>query len=157
VVAAPAKRSLTDEDLDAVIAAVLRATQAFVGLALRSLDTAGTTITLAQYRMLATLDGEGEQNVRDLAARLGVERSTATRMCNRLVAAGLMDRGGDPSDKRAVVLSLTAKGRRVVADVARARRAHVASLLRGLPSARREQLVDLLDEFAALADKNACT
>ncbi|HYT40265.1 MAG TPA: MarR family transcriptional regulator, partial [Acidimicrobiia bacterium] len=83
----PAKRPLRDEDLDAVIGAVLRATQAFVGLALRSLAVAGEPITLAQYRMLAVLDADDGQNVRDLAGRLGVERSTATRMCNRLVAA----------------------------------------------------------------------
>ena len=49
------RRSLRDEDLDAVIGAVLRATQAFVGLALRSLEVAGAAITLAQYRMLAVL------------------------------------------------------------------------------------------------------
>ena len=74
------RRTLRDEDLDAVIGAVLRATQAFVGLALQSLTAAGASITLPQYRMLAVLAGDDGQNVRDLAARLGVERSTATRM-----------------------------------------------------------------------------
>jgi len=131
---------------------VLRATQAFVGLALRSLAAAEAPITLPQYRMLATLDADDRQNVRDLAARLGVERSTATRMCDRLVSAGLIERGEDPSDRRAVVISLTGQGREVVAAVTRARRDSVAALLRSLPPARREQLVDLLGEFAALAE-----
>jgi len=153
----PAKRPLRDEDLDAVIGAVLRATQAFVGLALRSLAVAGAPITLAQYRMLAVLDDEERQNVRDLAGRLGVERSTATRMCDRLVGAGLIDRTTDPTDRRAVLIALTAQGRAVVATVTRARRDNVASLLRTLPPARREQLVDLLDEFAGLAEKDACS
>ena len=147
-------RSLRDEDLDAVISAVLRATQAFVGLALRSLAAAGTTITLPQYRMLAVLAGEDRQNVRDLARRLRVDRSTATRMCNRLVSAGLLHRAGDPADGRAVVISLTDEGRAVVAAVIQARRANVAALLRPLPRARREQRVDLLDEFAALAEQD---
>jgi hypothetical protein len=44
----------------------------------------------------------------------------------------------------------------VVAAVTRARRDNVAALLRSLPAARREQLVDLLDEFATLAEKDAC-
>ena len=135
---------------------MLRATQAFVGLALRSLAVAGAPITLPQYRMLAVLDAEGRQNVRDLAAGLGVERSTATRMCTRLVSAGLIDRAEDASDRRAVVISLTTMGREVVAAVTRARRDNVAALLRSLPAARREQLVDLLDEFATLAEKDAC-
>ena len=152
----PARRPLRDEDLDAVIGAVLRATQAFVGLALRSLAVAGASITLAQYRMLAVLADDDRQNVRDLAARLAVDRSTATRMCNRLVSAGLIERTGDPSDRRAVVISLTGEGREVVAAVTRARRDSVAALLRSLPPARRDQLVDLLDEFAALAEKATC-
>ena len=146
------RRSLRDEDLDAVIGAVLRATQAFVGLALRSLDEAGVTITLAQYRMLAVLSPDNAQNVRDLAARLGVDRSTATRMCNRLVSAGLIERTEDPADRRAVMISLTGEGRGVVEAVTRARRDNVGALLRALPADRREQLVDLLDEFAELAE-----
>jgi len=150
----PARPTLRDEDLDAIIGVVLRATQAFVGLALRSLAVAGASITLPQYRMLAVLDADDRQNVRDLAARLGVERSTATRMCNRLVGAGLIERGEDPSDRRAVVISLTEDGREVVAAVTRARRDNVATLLRSLPPARRDQIVDLLDEFAALAEKD---
>jgi DNA-binding MarR family transcriptional regulator len=148
------RRHLRDEDLDAVIGAVLRATQAFVGLALRSLAAAGTPITLPQYRMLVTLDGKGDQNVRDLAARLGVDRSTATRMCNRLVNAGLIDRSSDPSDRRAVVISLTEPGRGVVKRVTRARRENVARLLKSVPPPRREQLVDLLGEFAELAERD---
>jgi DNA-binding MarR family transcriptional regulator len=148
------RRHLRDEDLDAVIGAVLRATQAFVGLALRSLAAAGTPITLPQYRMLVTLDGKGDQNVRDRAARLGVDRSTATRMCNRLVNAGLIDRNSDPSDRRAVVISLTEPGRGVVKRVTRARRENVARLLKSVPPPRREQLVDLLGEFAELAERD---
>jgi DNA-binding MarR family transcriptional regulator len=151
------RRSLRDEDLDAVIGAVLRATQAFVGLALRSLTAAGVSITLAQYRMLAVLAGDDGQNVRDLAARLGVERSTATRMCTRLESAGLIERAGDTADRRAVVISLTGQGRAVVEVVTRARRDSVAALLRSLPPDRREQLVDLLDEFAGLAEQDACS
>jgi DNA-binding MarR family transcriptional regulator len=148
------RRHLRDEDLDAVISAVLRATQAFVGLALRSLSAAGCSITLPQYRMLVTLDGKGDQNVRDLAAGLGVDRSTATRMCNRLVNAGLIVRSTDPSDRRAVVISLTEPGRDVVKKVTQARREKVARLLRSVPPPRREQLVDLLGEFAELAERD---
>ena len=152
----PARPTLRDEDLDAVIGVVLRATQAFVGLALRSLAVAGASITLPQYRMLAVLDADDRQNVRDLAARLGVERSTATRMCNRLVSAGLIERAEDPSDRRAVFISLTPEGGEVVAAVTRARRDNVAALLRSMTPARRQQLVDVLDEFATLAEKSTC-
>ena len=150
----PTRRPFRDEDLDAVIGAVLRATRAFVGIALQALDSTEAPITLAQYRMLVALDADDRQNVRDLAARLGVERSTATRMCDRLVGAGLIERNPDPSDRRAVVISLTGPGREVVVAVTRTRRDIVAALLRSLPPARRGELVDILDEFSDLAEKH---
>jgi DNA-binding MarR family transcriptional regulator len=75
-------------------------------------------------------------------------------MCNRLVNAGLIDRSSDPSDRRAVVISLTEPGRGVVKRVTRARRENVARLLKSVPPPRREQLVDLLGEFAELAERD---
>ena len=153
----PGQQTMSDADLDAVISAVLNATQAFVGVALRSLQATRVGITLAQYRTLAVLDAEGDQNVRDLALLLGVDRSTVTRMCNRLATAGLIERRTDPLDGRAVVISLTRRGRKVVNDVTGARRNEIASLLRGIASPRRAQLVDLLTEFAELASRSTCT
>ena len=148
------RRPIRDEDLDQVIGAVVRATRAFVGIALRALDSSEAPVTLPQYRTLATLDVDGRQNVRRLAARLGVERSTATRMCDRLVTTGLIERSTDPSDRRAVVISLSDAGREVVATVTRARREIVANLLRSLPPERRGHLVDVLEEFADVAEKD---
>ena len=153
----PGPQAISDADLDAVINAVLNATQAFVGVALRSLEATRAGITLPQYRTLAVLDAEGEQNVRDLATLLGVDRSTATRMCGRLASAGLIERRTDPLDGRAVVISLTRRGRKVVNDVTAARRNEIASLLRGVSPPRRAQLIDLLTEFADLATRGACT
>src|SRR5438270_135182 len=50
------RRPIRDEDLDEVIGAVVRATRAFVGIALRALDSSEAPVTLPQYRTLATLD-----------------------------------------------------------------------------------------------------
>ena len=149
------RRQLRDEDLDAVIGAVLRATQAFVGLALRSLTAAGTSITLPQYRMLVTLDAKGDQNVRDLAARLGVDRlhrhphvqPTGQCRADRPERRPVRPAGGGHLAHR------TGPGRGGK-RVTRARRENVARLLRSLPPPRREQLVDLLDEFAELAERD---
>ena len=64
----------------------------------------------------------------------------------------MIERTEDPADRRAVMISLTGEGRGVVEAVTRARRDNVGALLRALPADRREQLVDLLDEFAELAE-----
>ena len=75
-------------------------------------------------------------------------------MCDRLVTTGLIERSTDPSDRRAVVISLSDAGREVVATVTRARREIVANLLRSLPPERRGHLVDVLEEFADVAEKD---
>src|SRR5947209_15436601 len=71
-----------DEQL---VDAVLGASRALVAVAARSLGDLAEDVTLAQYRVLVELAARGPQRVAELAGVLGVERSTATRMCDRLV------------------------------------------------------------------------
>lgn len=148
---AAGEHGLSDADLDRAVDAVLDATQALVGIALRSIEAPGPRVTLAQYRMLAVLEADGDQNVGDLAARLQVDRSTATRMCGRLANAGMIERRSDPVDGRAVLVSLTRTGRNAARRVAAARRREIASLLQHYPVRRRSQLVTLLNELAELS------
>lgn len=53
---------------------------------------------------------EGRTQAR-LAQALGVEPPTVTKMVQRMEASGLVTRAVDPSDRRAVRVSLTPKGR----------------------------------------------
>ncbi len=48
-----------------------------------------------------------------LAGALGVEPPTVTKMLQRMENAGLVDRQGDPIDRRAIRVGLTPKGRRL--------------------------------------------
>ena len=77
-------------DTDEVVDAVLGASRALVAVAARSLATVADDVTLAQYRVLIELASRGPQRLADLATALSVDRSTATRMCDRLVRKRLV-------------------------------------------------------------------
>jgi DNA-binding MarR family transcriptional regulator len=55
----------------------------------------------------------------DLVDALGIDHSTVTKMLQRMAAAGLVERRASSVDRRVVVVSLTARGRRVRVEVER--------------------------------------
>lgn len=59
------------------------------------------------------------ENVRQntLADAIGIEGASLVRLIDELQASGLVTREPDPSDRRANVVSLTPRGREVVAEV----------------------------------------
>jgi DNA-binding MarR family transcriptional regulator len=71
----------------------------------------------------------GSQRPADLAQALGVDPSTATRMCDRLVRKHLITRRRDVVDRRVVLLDLSAPSRRLVDRVTRWRRQEIGRIL----------------------------
>lgn len=136
---------------DALVDAVLGASRALVGVAARSLATVAEDVTLAQYRALIELASRGPQRLADLATALGVEPSTATRMCDRLVRKGLIARRRLSEDRRAVRVSLTAAGSALVAEVSRRRRAEIVEIMHRLPRTQRSSVLRALRAFADAA------
>ena len=80
--------------------------------------SAGDVISLAQYHLLEPLS-EGPLTNRELAELAGVSSPTATRMVDVLVGRELVTRIADPSDRRAVVISLTPAGRKALSGKTR--------------------------------------
>jgi DNA-binding MarR family transcriptional regulator len=70
-------------------------------------------LSLAQYHLLEPL-GEGPSTNGQLAESAGVSSPTATRMVDVLLARDLVTRVEDPTDRRAVLISLTPGGRRAL-------------------------------------------
>jgi len=130
---------------------VLAASRALVAVAARSLADLAEDVTLAQYRVLVELASHGSLRAADLAAALAVDRSTATRMCERLVRKRLVHRRRESADRRAVRLTLTPAGRELVHEVTRRRRAEIAKIVRRMPSAGHVQVLAALRAFADAA------
>jgi DNA-binding MarR family transcriptional regulator len=138
-------------DPDELIDGVLGASRALVAVAARSLTTVADDVTLAQYRVLIELASRGPQRLADLATALRVDRSTATRMCDRLVRKRLVQRRRTSEDRRGVRISLSPAGAGLVAEVSRRRRAEIAAIVERMPSAHRARVVTALRAFADAA------
>lgn len=70
-------------------------------------------LTMQQAKTLFFL-ADGPRRMSGIARRFRVETPSATTMIDRLVTKGLVERGRDPSDRRAVICSLTTTGRETV-------------------------------------------
>ncbi|WP_020577312.1 MarR family winged helix-turn-helix transcriptional regulator [Actinopolymorpha alba] len=106
-------------------------------------------VTPAQVRVLRTLHHAGAAiRVSDLAARLGIVPRSATSVVDDLETAGLVRRAADPGDRRATLVSMTAKGARVLAAVRRSKRDATVALVERLDRSEREQLLSLLARLA---------
>ena len=137
-------------DPDAVDA-VLTGSRALIAVATKSLGAAAEETTIAQYRALVVLASRGPQRLVDLSCALGVAPSTAGRMCDRLVRKGLIRRHRARSDRRAVLVSITAPGRGVVDQATARRRELIAGILAPLPRSRQREVAAALRLFADAA------
>ena len=142
---------IPDAMADPVVDAVLRASRALVAITSRSLSAVNADVTLPQFRSLVVLASAGPQTVSALADRLAVHASTMTRMCNRLVARGLVVRVPSAGDRREVVIALTSMGTSVVEDVMAARRKELDAVMRRMGDDDRIAVVVALDNFARAA------
>jgi DNA-binding MarR family transcriptional regulator len=102
--------------------------------------------------VLALLRDTGPRRVTDLAAAEAVAQPTMTTLVGRLERQGLVERGPDPSDARAVLVALTAHGREALAAQGRARVAVLAARLDSLERGDRDALLAALPALERLAE-----
>jgi DNA-binding MarR family transcriptional regulator len=77
-----------------------------------------------------------------------------TGLVARLAAAGLVERGPDPTDGRATLVSITTAGRDYLAERHAVRARMVAAQLRRLPAADRAALLAATAALTNLAAQN---
>jgi len=139
--------------IDELVTAVLTASRVLVGVSARSLAEVEDTVTITQLRTLVVLDNHGEINLNRLAELLEVTASTAMRMINRLLAAGMVTRRDNPTNRREVLLGLTPGGRQLVHQVTAKRRAEITRIVAAMPHTRRDELITALRAFARAANE----
>ncbi len=88
------------------------AVQQVLALGARALAAAPQRLSSSQLQALLVIDQAGSVNLAQLADAMRLIPSSATRLCQRLVAADLVNRDTNVSDRREAVLSLTATGDR---------------------------------------------
>ena len=94
-----------------------------------------------QLRALRVLESEPGLNLTALAEGMEIGLPTASRLCDRLEAAGLLERVLHPHKRREVQLHLTGHGRQVLGEVAVHRSHALAVVLAAMEPAEREALL----------------
>jgi MarR family transcriptional regulator, 2-MHQ and catechol-resistance regulon repressor len=105
-------------------------------------------ITLTECYALETLVLDGPLTVNEVAAALGLDKSTASRAVASLVQKGFGARRGHPEDGRAVAVSATAAGARLNARIREAGRAAHREILAEFPPEVRRAAAALLQRLA---------
>ena len=90
-------------------------------------------------------------NLRGLAGRLKMILSSASRLCDRLVAAGMIERVPGRLDRREIALFLTPSSRQLLTELRTIRREMLASVLDRMSPAGRGALIRGLTEFAEVS------
>jgi DNA-binding MarR family transcriptional regulator len=110
----------------------------------------GAKLTPSKVRALALIGESGGLRIGELADRVGVDDTTATRMVDRLEELGVAERRAAEGDRRATLVDLTDEGRALMRGVAEQRLLFFSDVLDALDPEEREQLVNLTAK-AALA------
>ena len=95
----------------AAVVSVMRAEQIFLKRATDVLRPLG--LTFARYQVLGMLRWAGPLTLGAVGHRLWITPGTVTSSVDRLEAADLCRRASHPTDARATLLEITAKGRRL--------------------------------------------
>lgn len=127
--------------------AIIDHAESLVRLWDRAEDWAVPRIPPSQVKVLGLLGYRGGMNLGELADEIGAIPSSATRLCDRLEASGLIRREVPTDNRRAVWISVTKEGRRRLEAFDRARRADFSPVLERMSPQAREALLDGLREF----------
>jgi DNA-binding MarR family transcriptional regulator len=107
---------------------------------------AGVTCDRTGFVLLAKVMDEPAR-VSRLAERIGLDVSTTSRKVAELEEAGLVARTLDPADRRAAVISPTARADELVARMREARDRAFGEMLAGWDPDDRARLADLLERL----------
>jgi DNA-binding MarR family transcriptional regulator len=124
-------------EVDRLTAAAESAGAALHATWLRANDAISAIVSAPQLRAMEIIREYGTINLSQLADELGCAPSSASRLCDRLVAAG-----------REISLSLRPQGSRLLRRLEARRRAELATVLEQMTPTGARALVRGLEEYA---------
>jgi DNA-binding MarR family transcriptional regulator len=116
-----------------------RASHTHVAEALQSIGL--TTALFGVLNVLAARDGAIQQ---ELGSAMGIDPSTMVSLIDQLESGGLAKRRPNPKDRRARLVSITPKGRRLLQRARKLAFESEDEVLGGLSAAERRDLLKLL-------------
>ncbi|GIG22063.1 hypothetical protein Cch01nite_27870 [Cellulomonas chitinilytica] len=131
----------SEDPVDALLDALVRTTFEVTGVLTRLAAT--HDLSLTQVRVLGILR-DRRARVTDLAAYLGLDKSTMSGLIDRAERRGLLARDRNPHDGRAVDVVLTPAGHALTRTAFLDVRDALTPTLDRLPGPQQAQLLDLL-------------
>ena len=135
-------------DQSVVLESVVRAARLFAAITAESIAQAGGSVTLPQLRVLVLVTSRGPIANSVVAGAMGIHISNASRLCERLVQAGLLDRRDAPGNRRQVELTVTDAGVRLLDAVTTHRRSALSRILAEMSEKDQKTLDSALRIFA---------
>ncbi|MDF2510112.1 MAG: grhR [Microbacterium sp.] len=100
-------------------------------------------------------EADGSLSVNALAAALGMERTSVSRLAASCVSEGLLERVASQSDGRSITLRLTPQGREVLAGARHQQRRAFEYITRQWDDDERLEFARLLHKYVASASREA--
>jgi MarR family transcriptional regulator, lower aerobic nicotinate degradation pathway regulator len=110
---------------------------------------AGYDLSIVQARLLGILR-DRRPTITDLAAWLGLDKSSVTGLVDRAEGRGLVTRTASPLDGRRVLVAITAAGRRLIAQATTSFEDEITGLVVDLSPRQRAQLSSLASRVVAV-------
>jgi DNA-binding MarR family transcriptional regulator len=129
----------TPSDLEAHLGYWLRCLSNFVSHTF-SERLASQGISVEQWVVLRTLYGDEAMTLNEAAKQVGVDKSTLSRMVERLVQKGWVNRA-EGQDRRSLGLMLTAAGKKMVVQSAKLADENDKAFFQPLSSRQREEFL----------------
>ncbi|MFF9813231.1 MarR family winged helix-turn-helix transcriptional regulator [Streptomyces sp. NPDC014006] len=143
------------DGVEAVAVEIADAVDSLTSLWSVAAQEAALRLSLHQLRALRALEAAPDVNLTALAEQLGIGPPTASRLCDRLEAAGLLQRSPHPHKRREVQLRLTGHGNRVLKDVAARRAQALGAALASMAPEERSALSRGLRAYLAARETGA--
>jgi len=110
----------------------------------------GGPLPLTEARILYELGAHGTTTATSLGAELELDSGYLSRMLRGLEERGLIQKCPSPQDGRQLLLSLTTAGRATFDELDARSRETVGAMLRGVPDADRQRLIEVLADAERL-------
>lgn len=111
-------------------------------------------LTMAEWRVLVHLMRCAEVSVREIHDCVNLDKPRVSRAVARLEQAGLVRKGQGETDGRLVAVSLTGKGRSVLADILPTAQAVEDHLISSLSDAEYESLCAIMEKLHTTLDQD---
>jgi len=127
----------------ALIAKTREKSNAFILMKLKEMGIEG--LAPSHGDILVNLFRSSPLSMKELAERIGRDKSTITALINKLIKLGYVEKQKDPSDSRVTLIGLTREGEELKPDFEYVSAKLISTTFRGFSTKEKEEVVRLLE------------